>query len=135
MIEYLSKDNLLDFEKLFNKSLKKHEFEDIRLCENPQCIILCKEGNNYVGFLEGIINKDVITQKNIGVIVAVYVLPSYRNEGKAYSMMQEFEAWIKQNNCKDIVVAMSAKNKKSLDFFEKVAFKNVCTCVCMKKSI
>ena len=135
MIEYLTKDNLLDFEKLFNKSLKKHEFEDIRLCENPQCIILYKEGNNYVGFLEGIINKDAITKKNVGVIAAVYVLPSYRNEGKAFSMIQEFETWIKQNDCKDIVVAMSAKNKKSLDFFEKVALQNICTCVCMKKSI
>ncbi|MBQ7307935.1 MAG: GNAT family N-acetyltransferase [Clostridia bacterium] len=135
MIEYLSKNNLSDFEKLFNKSLKKHEFEDIRLSENQKCILLCKEGSNYVGFLEGIINKDSITNKDVGVIMAVYVLPSYRNEGKAYSMITEFENWIKQNNCKNIVVAMSAKNKKSLDFFEKIAFENVCTCVCMKKSI
>lgn len=136
MTEYLSEINSSEFEKLFFKAIKKYEFRDIRLSKSEKCILLYKEGENYVGFLEGVItfeNED--KAEKIGHIVAVYVLPNFRNEGKAHSMISEFENWLKTRDCKTMFAGMPLKNKKSMGFFENVAFQNVGTCVFMKKSI
>lgn len=135
MVEKLNESNVFSFEKLFNKALKKHDFIDIQTMNAEKCILLYKEGTNYVGFLEGFVEKSKVTNLNVGHIVALYVLPSYRNEGKAYSMMLKFEEWIKEYSCSDIVVGMSLKDKKSLDFFEKYSFENMGTHIFMKKSV
>lgn len=135
MVEYLSENNVVEYNKLFKKSLKKFQFEDIQSVNQDKCILLYKEGSTYVGFLGGVIKNDAIKNYNIGHIISLYVLPSYRNEGKAYLMIKEFEEWLKTKNCTDMVVGMPVKNKKSLDFFEKVSFQNIGTCVIMKKSI
>ena len=134
MVEFLNDENRAEFVKLFKKALKKNEFKDIQDLEGA-CILLYKEANSYVGFLEGFIELNRLTNTNVAHILAIYVLPNYRNEGKAYSMIEKFEEWLKDKNCTDVVASMSIKNKKSLDFFDKVSFQNVGTCVFMKKSI
>ena len=136
MTEYLNEENSVEFEKLFSKAIKKHEFKDIRTSNSEKCILLVKEGENYVGFLEGVISfEDSDVDTKVGHIVAVYVLPIYRGEGKAHSMILEFETWLRNKNCKTIMASMPVKNKKSMSFFENVAFQNIGTCVLMQKNI
>lgn len=135
MVEYLNDENDKDFTKIFNKAIKKYEFEDLRSVDAEKCILLYKEGQSYVGFLEGFIDSSKVTNARIGRIIALYVVPSYRNEGKAYTMISEFESWIKDKDCKEIIVGMDIKNRKSQDFFQKVSFQNIGTCLVMKKSI
>lgn len=136
MIEYINEKNNSQFEKLFAKSLKKYEFNDVRTLNNLKtCILLYKEGSSYVGFLTGYINVEPFSKKGIAIVESLYVMPSYRNEGKAYSMSLEFEKWSKHNDCDLVIGGLNIKNKKSSNFFEKIGFENIGTAMFFKKSI
>lgn len=136
MVEFMTEENKLQFGKLFEKSLKKHNFNDVReLKDRKICIILYKEGKNYVGYLTGFINEEPFSNVGIGIVEAVYVLPSYRNEGKAQTMINEFENWAKDNNCKNFISGLDFKNKKTSTFFERLGYQNVGTQILFRKSI
>ena len=135
MIEFLNEENEIEFVKLYNKSIKKNVFLDIHTMELNKCILLCKESSSYVGYFQGYIDKCNLTGESVAHIIALYVLPAYRNEGKAFSMLKTFEEWIKKNQCSKIIVDISLKNKKSVEFFEKVEFENLGTIISMQKNI
>ena len=68
MIEVLNDENKKDFESLFNKSLKKHNFDNLLNCDIQKHIILYKEGKHYVGFLAGYIHSDNIFPDKLSFI-------------------------------------------------------------------
>lgn len=128
MVERLNDENKIYFDKLYEKATKEEVFADLEFIERDKQVFLYKEGKKYVAFIVCAIRKDPVIgcgSANVGYIEALFVQRKYRDEGKEFILINEFEKWAKEHNCYELAGDISVKNKKSLEFYEQSGFDQI----------
>lgn len=99
---------------------------------------LCIEGNEYIGFVSLSIRNDYVegTDSNpVGYIEGIYVIPEYRKQGVARSMIEFAKNWSKEKGCKQMASDCLIENSDSHIFHNKTGFKEANTIVCFVMDI
>jgi ribosomal protein S18 acetylase RimI-like enzyme len=61
-------------------------------------------------------------KKGIGEIDSVYIDAEYRNEGYGKKLIEISLNWLKESNCRKIMVAVANGNEKAFGFYMKMGF-------------
>ncbi|HTX60887.1 MAG TPA: GNAT family N-acetyltransferase [Methanobacterium sp.] len=75
---------------------------------------------NAIGFLLGFISQD---NPQKGYIHLLCVIPQWRKKGLAQELLDQFLFKLKENGCQKVSLITSPKNKKAINFYQKMGFK------------
>ena len=108
------------------KNMGFSETKITQLLTNQNCFCaLAKSGENYIGFIFGLIQESWFCEEKIGFDLGLYVLPEYRGKGlAALRLIQSFERHCKSKGCSQISLSSSASiyEEKALRLYEKLGY-------------
>ena len=104
-------------EKYFEKTLEEVE-------KNNGKILLYLENNKVVGLIAGIINNEETLEYDFkapkrGRITELIVSKNIRSKGIGTILLEEMTKYLKDNNCKDILIEVFGYNENAIKFYEK----------------
>lgn len=122
----------------------EHQFEEM-LEENSalindknEAIFLCFDEDNAIGFSHCSLRNDYVEGTHggtIGYLEGIYVLPQYRKNGIARTLVGHCEKWIKEKGCKEFASDCQLDNDGSYAFHLKIGFKEVNRMICFAKGL
>ncbi|MFH1978417.1 MAG: GNAT family N-acetyltransferase [Candidatus Aenigmatarchaeota archaeon] len=101
------------------------EFFKNRIIEEDGFVVVAIKNNIIIGYLAGGLSKP-LSYRKIDKMVELdnmFVLDAYRSSGIGSKLYNEFVKWCKKTGTKRILVHASAQNKKGIEFYKKVGFK------------
>ena len=104
-------------EEYFKKTL-----EEIKKYEGK--IFLYKENNEVLGLVVGLINNEETKEYDFqapkrGRVSELVVTKKIRSKGIGKQLLDKITEYFKENNCKDILIAVFAYNEDAIRFYEK----------------
>jgi aminoglycoside 6'-N-acetyltransferase I len=102
----------------------KHEANE-HLCSGKWAVFLAFDGNVPVGLCEISLRSDYVEGTKggvVGYIEGVCVLPEYRNQHIAKSLIKLGEKWSRENGCVEFASDCLLDNTESLCFHLKIGF-------------
>lgn len=104
-------------EKYFEKTIEEVE-------KNDGKILLFLENNKVVGLIVGIINNEETLEYDFkapkrGRITELIVSKNIRSKGIGSILLEEMTKYLKDNNCKDILIEVFGYNENAIKFYEK----------------
>jgi len=104
-------------EKYFEKTIEEVE-------KNNGKILLYLENNKVVGLIAGIINNEETLEYDFkapkrGRITELIVSKNIRSKGIGTILLEEMTKYLKDNNCKDILIEVFGYNENAIKFYEK----------------
>lgn len=104
-------------EKYFEKTIEEVE-------KNNGKILLYLENNKVVGLIVGIINNEETLEYDFkapkrGRITELIVSKNIRSKGIGSVLLEEMTKYLKDNNCKDILIEVFGYNENAIKFYEK----------------
>ena len=138
MIEKVTQNNKLEFEKLLSNLWSGATFDD---CKNDAKItaqFVYKHDDKYIGLLTCSIKEEYVAgckSGKVGYLEGIYVLPEYRNQGFAKKLFKHFESWAKSQGTTELASDLEIDNNASLQFHNKMGFEIVETTIHLKKNI
>ncbi len=104
-------------EKYFEKTI-----EEVK--KNDGKILLYLENNKVVGLIVGIINNEETLEYDFkapkrGRITELIVSKNIRSKGIGSVLLEEMTKYLKENNCKDILIEVFGYNENAIKFYEK----------------
>lgn len=116
---------LIQDERKYDKNIDEHfivtnSYEEKIQKENHFFMVLEEEGS-IQGFLYGYL-EDFVTKSPVAHLDALYINPSFQNQGHATSMIQEFKDWCKKHHASSIEVNVLNENKAAYHLYIKEGF-------------
>lgn len=105
---------------------KKEKIKEAIL--KPQIAFFVAETNNQVvGYFVGCISKHFFTEDLQAHDLALYVTESHRGSSAAVKLVKAFEAWVKNQNVKQVWFGQSVGHEieKTQKFYERLGYKTM----------
>lgn len=104
-------------EKYFNKMMDEVE-------KNDGKILLYVENNKVVGLIVGIINNEETLDYDFkapkrGRITELIVSKNIRSKGVGSMLLEEMTKYLKEKNCKGVLIGVFGYNENAIKFYEK----------------
>lgn len=104
-------------EQYFNKTM-----DEIKKYEGK--MFLYKENNEILGLIVGLINNEETKEYDFqapkrGRVSELIVTKKIRSKGIGKQLLDKITQYFKENNCKDILIAVFAYNEDAIRFYEK----------------
>lgn len=104
-------------EKYFNKMMDEVE-------KNDGKILLYVENNKVVGLIVGITNNEETLDYDFkapkrGRITELIVSKNIRSKGVGSMLLEEMTKYLKEKNCKGVLIEVFGYNEKAIKFYEK----------------
>ena len=124
-------DNLLTLliqdERKYNKNINPDFKVDgwyQRFINDDNRIILVYEiDSKVVGYIYGYIDLSPVNIRPVAILDALYVEESYRTNGIATELIDEFINWVKSKDAISIEVSVLLENNKAINLYQKNRFK------------
>ncbi len=124
-------DNLLTLliqdERKYNKNINPDFKVDgwyQRFINDDNRIILVYEiDSKVVGYIYGYIDLSPVNIRPVAILDALYVEESYRTNGIATELIDEFINWVKSKDAISIEVSVLLENNKAINLYLKNRFK------------
>jgi len=118
----------------------EEEYEHYKNAINSgtEICFLVKEQNIYIAFIHLSIRNDYVEGADelpVAYIEGIYVKPYFQKKGIAKSLISAAEIWAKQKGLNQIASDTDLMNSASIEFHNKVGFKEVERIVCFIKDI
>lgn len=100
----------------------KKTMEEIKKYEGK--MFLYKENNEILGLVVGLINNEETKEYDFqapkrGRVSELVVTKKIRSKGIGKQLLDKITQYFKENNCKDILIAVFAYNENAIRFYEK----------------
>ena len=100
----------------------KKTIEEIKKYEGK--MFLYKENNEVLGLVVGLINNEETKEYDFqapkrGRVSELVVTKKIRSKGIGKQLLDKITEYFKENNCKDILIAVFAYNEDAIRFYEK----------------
>ena len=100
----------------------KKTMEEIKKYEGK--MFLYKENNEILGLVVGLINNEETKEYDFqapkrGRVSELVVTKKIRSKGIGKKLLDKITQYFKENNCKDILIAVFAYNENAIRFYEK----------------
>lgn len=96
----------------------KKEFNRVFLSERGGLSIIAKKGRRYAGFILGrLVCRDIF-------ISLLFVVPSFRNQGLATRLVNDFKRKAKKNKNVERIILIFREQNELEEFYEKLGFSN-----------
>ena len=100
----------------------KKTIEEIKKYEGK--MFLYKENNQVLGLVVGLINNEETKEYDFqapkrGRVSELVVTKKIRSKGIGKQLLDKITEYFKENNCKDILIAVFAYNEDAIRFYEK----------------
>ena len=100
----------------------KKTIEEIKKYEGK--MFLYKENNEVLGLVVGLINNEETKEYDFqapkrGRVSELIVTKKIRSKGIGKQLLDKITQYFKENNCKDILIAVFAYNEDAIRFYEK----------------
>ena len=100
----------------------KKTIEEIKKYEGK--MFLYKENNEVLGLVVGLINNEETKEYDFqapkrGRVSELVVTKKTRSKGIGKQLLDKITEYFKENNCKDILIAVFAYNEDAIRFYEK----------------
>lgn len=105
-----------------NPNFKVDGWYETKVNLDNNCLLLCEENNEIVGFLYGFIDDAIFIEKE-AILDALFVKEEYRSKGIATSLIEEFKNWCKENKVKYLNVNVINENTQAFKLYQKNGFK------------
>ncbi len=107
-----------DADKVARKLAEKY------LEDEKSVILIAVYGDKIVGLVRGEIRENPILESSpLGVVVELYVHPSYRRRGLARLLISEVAQKLKEKGAKAIAAEFPQLNEIALNFYKKLGFR------------
>jgi len=106
------------FQDHFSKFTFDQRTKELNIRERVRVFYAEDIGNQkYLGYCIASVDQ------GIGEVDSLYVLPSCQGSGLGQALMERALAWLKDQGCSRIRVAVAQGNEQALGFYEKFGFK------------
>ena len=108
--------------KEYREEYFKKTIEEIKKYEGK--MFLYKENNEVLGLVVGLINNEETKEYDFqapkrGRVSELVVTKKIRSKGIGKQLLDKITEYFKENNCKDILIAVFAYNEDAIRFYEK----------------
>ena len=125
--------------QLFSCSAEELEGEFAELIPSEDCaVFLSVAEDGPVGFAQCQLRRDYVegTQSSpVGYLEGIFVLPAYRNQGRAWALLAACERWAGEKGCTEFASDCELDNSGSLAFHLKMGFAEANRIICFHKTL
>ena len=110
--------------------------EDIYKSES--CLLLKFENDTLIGFAQCKLRNDYVEGTKstpVGYLEGIFIKEGYRNNGYAKELLNECEAWAKNNGCKEFASDCEIDNITSFQFHKAMGFTEANRIICFTKKL
>lgn len=143
-VEEISLSTLQDVARLFVElwpscNIKEEYAQCEQILKSPeQTCFLLKEKFNYIGFVYLRLRSEFVEGADeypIAYVEGIYLQPPYRKLGLGASLIRCSEDWAREKGCRQLASDASISNIESIEFHQKVGFREVARNVCFVKHL
>ena len=101
-------------------------------------VFLAMDSDKVVGFGECSLRTDYVEGTNggtVGYLEGIYVLPEYRLNGIAKSLVTDCENWARDNGCVEFASDCLLDNNDSYNFHTRTGFQEANRLICFTKKL
>lgn len=125
---------------LFDEHTYDEMYEDSSkvIAKDSAAIFLAFDGEKTVGFSHCSLRHDYVEGTHggiIGYLEGVYVLPEYRKQGVAKTLVAICEKWAKDKGCLEFASDCQLNNFDSYNFHIRIGFQDVNRMICFVKNL
>ena len=122
----------------------EHTFDEIfeenseLLTKDSEVMFLAFDGKKTVGFSHCSLRYDYVEGTHggiIGYLEGIYVLPEYRKQGIAKTLVTICEKWAKDKGCSEFASDCQLNNTDSYNFHMRIGFEEVNRMICFVKNL
>ena len=113
------------------------EFEPL-LTDANAAVFLAYSGDFPVGFAQCQLRHDYVegtSSSPVGYLEGIFVLPAYRKQGIARSLLFSCESWAKSRGCIEFASDCELGNTDSLRFHRSMGFEEANRIICFTKKL
>ena len=113
------------------------EFSD-DISKSESCLLLKFENDTLIGFAQCKLRNDYVEGTNsspVGYLEGIFIKEGYRNKGYAKELLNECEAWAKDNGCKEFASDCEIDNLGSIRFHKAMDFTEANRIICFTKKL
>lgn len=125
--------------QLFHCAARELEREFAELAGSGDCaVFLSAAGGRPVGFAQCQLRRDYVegtASSPVGYLEGIFVLPAYRNQGRARALLERCEQWAREKGCTEFASDCELDNEASLAFHLQVGFTEANRIICFHKTL
>lgn len=105
-----------------NPEFKVTNMYNNKINDDSRLILVYEVEGKVIGYIYGFLDESPVTIYPEATLDALYVEESYRGNGIATELINEFVKWCKENHAVSIEVGVLSKNNKAVNLYRKNKF-------------